>query len=232
MGRSEPTPATPEIPPARPDPPAEVPGTRGAALQGSEREGDQDEAVLPSVATAERGRRRVIALALTLTAVVAFALTRGGEPDSRGQDQARANPETPADPGIPSRPSNPSQGPPPQCSGVATTPAAPDPAEAVPAATADYYFQSSLESSLETAPDLVEVERGSSVFTVDGRTGTTVLRLAEAEGWRWLRRRESSGARTTPSRSCSASISSWGTERSSISGKAPPTPACTCWTDA
>jgi hypothetical protein len=60
--------------------------------------------------------------------------------------------------------------------------AAPDPAEAVPAATADYYFQSSLESSLGTAPDLVEVERGSSVFTVDGRTGTTVLRFAGGRG--------------------------------------------------
>ena len=52
----------------------------------------------------------------------------------------------------------------------------------MPAATADYYFQSSLESSLGTAPDLVEVERGSSVFTVDGRTGTTVLRFAGGGG--------------------------------------------------
>jgi hypothetical protein len=57
------------------------PGTRGAPLEGSEREADQDEAVPRSVATAERGRWRVIALALTLTAVVAFVLTRGGEPD-------------------------------------------------------------------------------------------------------------------------------------------------------
>jgi Concanavalin A-like lectin/glucanases superfamily len=182
MGRSEPTPAPPEIPPARLDPPAEGPGTLGAAFAGSEREGDQDEAVLPSVATAERGRWRVIALAFTLTAVVASAPTRGGEPGPGGQDQARENPETPANHAFPSRPSNPSPGPPPQCSGDATTPAAPDPAEAVPAATADYYFQGSLESSLGTAPDLVEVERGSSVFTVDGRTGTTVLRFAGGRG--------------------------------------------------
>jgi len=182
IGRSEPTPAPPEIPPARPDPPAEVPGTRGAALESSEREGDQDEAVPRSVATAERGRRRVIALALTLTAVVAFVLTRGGEPDPSGPDQARAYAEAPADPSFSSLPSNPSRGQPPQCSGEATTPAAPEPTEAVPAATADYYFQSSLESSLGTAPDLVEVERGSSVFTVDGRTGTTVLRFAGGGG--------------------------------------------------
>ena len=182
MGRSGPTPAPPEVPTGSPEPPAEVPGTRDAPLLGSENEGDRDEEVLPSVASAERGRWRVIALALTLTAVVAFALTRGGEPDPGGQDQVRADPETPADPALPSLPTDPSPGPPPQCSGGATTPAAPEPAQAVPAATADYYFQGSLESSLGTAPDLVEVERGSSVFTVDGRTGVTVLRFAGGRG--------------------------------------------------
>ncbi|MGA9162620.1 MAG: hypothetical protein WB297_17390, partial [Actinomycetota bacterium] len=52
----------------------------------------------------------------------------------------------------------------------------------MPAATADYYFQGSLESSLGAAPDLVEVEKGSSVFTVDGRTGVTVLRFAGGRG--------------------------------------------------
>src|SRR6185436_11273611 len=165
-------------PSARPDPQDEVPGTHGAPLEGSDRESDQDEAVPRSVATTERGRGRVIALALTLTAVVAFVLTRGGEPDPGGPDQARADAEAPADPGFPGLQSNPSRGQPPQCSADGTTPAAPEPTEAVPAATADYYFQSSLESSLGTAPDLVEVERGSSVFTVDGRTGTTVLRFA------------------------------------------------------
>ncbi len=181
MGRSEPTPAPPQAPPARHDPPAEVPGTRGAPLEGSEGEGDQDEAALPSGVTAERGRWRVIALALTLTAVVAFALTRGGETDPGGRDQARADAETPADPAAPSLPTDPSR-PPPQCSGDATTPAAPEPAQAVPAATADYYFQGSLESSLGTAPDLVEVESGSTAFTADGTTGVTVLRFAGGRG--------------------------------------------------
>jgi concanavalin A-like lectin/glucanase superfamily protein len=180
MGRSDPKPARAKSPSARPDPLDEVPGTRGAPLEGSEREGDQDEAVPRSVATA--GRWRVIALALTLTAVVAFVLTRGGELDPGGPEQARADAGAPADPSLPSLPSNPSLGQPPQCSADATTPAAPEPTEAVPAATADYYFQSTLESSLGTAPDLVQVERGSSVFTVDGGTGTTVLRFAVGGG--------------------------------------------------
>jgi hypothetical protein len=53
----------------------------------------------------------------------------------------------------------------------------------VPAtATADYYFQGSLESSLGAAPDLVEVEEGNSVFTVDRRTGVTVLSFAGGRG--------------------------------------------------
>jgi GNAT superfamily N-acetyltransferase len=52
----------------------------------------------------------------------------------------------------------------------------------VPAATADYYFQGSLESSLGTAPDLIEVEKGSSVFTADGESGVTVLRFAGGRG--------------------------------------------------
>jgi hypothetical protein len=182
MARSEPTPAPLEVAPARRDPPAEVPSTHGAPLEGSESEGNQNEAVLPSAAPAESARRRVIALALTLTAVVAFALTRGGEPDPGGQDQARSDPETPADPALPNLSTNPSPVPPPQCSGDATTPAIPAPADAVPAATADYLFQGSLGSSLGTVPDLVEVEGGSSVFTVDGRTGITVLRFAGGRG--------------------------------------------------
>jgi len=178
MGSSAPTPARQEAPPARSERPAEVPGTRAAPTDAPR----ENAGVPPSVATDERGRWRVIALALTLTAVVAFALTRGGELDPVGQDQARADPETPADPAFPVLPNNPSPGPPPPCSGDATTPAAPEPAQAVPAATADYYFQGSLESSLGTAPDLIEVEEGSSVFTVDGRTGVTVLRFAGGRG--------------------------------------------------
>jgi hypothetical protein len=163
-GRSEPKPAPPEVPPARPDAPAEVPGTRGA------------------VVAAERGRWRVIALALTLTAVVAFALMRGGDTDPGGREQARADAETPADPAVPSLPTEPSPGPLPPCSGDAATPAAPEPAQAVPAATADYYFQGSLESSLGTAPDLIEVEKGSSAFTADEGTGVTVLRFTGGRG--------------------------------------------------
>jgi Concanavalin A-like lectin/glucanases superfamily len=175
MGRSEPTPAPRDAPPTRSERPAEAPGTRAAPFDADR----EDEEVLRSVATAERGRWRVIALALALTAVVAFALTRGGEPDPGGRDQARADPETPADPAVPSPPADPRR----PCSGDATAPAAPEPAQAVPAtATADYYFQGSLESSLGAAPDLVEVEQGSGVFTVDGRTGVTVLRFAGGRG--------------------------------------------------
>jgi hypothetical protein len=181
MGRSEPTPAPPEVPPARPDAPAEIQGTRDRPFEGSGGEGDRDEARLPSVATAERGRWRVIALAFTLTAVVVYALTRGGGPDPGGRDQARADAEAPADPADPD-PRDPSPGPPPSCSGDGTTPAAPEPAQGVPAATADYYFQGSLESSLGTAPDLIEVEEGSSVFTADAGTGVTVLRFDGGRG--------------------------------------------------
>ena len=179
MGRSERTPAPPGVPRVRHDPPAEVQGTGGAHLEGSEGEGDRDGARLPSIASAERGRWRVFALALTLMAVVAVALTRGGETDPGGRDQARADAETPAAPAAPSLSTNP----PPQCSGDAATPAAPEPAQAVPAtATADYYFQGSLESSLGTAPDLVEIESGSTAFTADGTTGVTVLRFAGGRG--------------------------------------------------
>jgi concanavalin A-like lectin/glucanase superfamily protein len=183
MGRSEQRPAPPELPPARHQPPPEVQGRRGAPFDIAHGQGiDQDETILPSFGIAETGRWRVIALALTLTAVVAFALTRGGEPDPGGGDQARAVPGAPGGPAFPIPPNNPSPVPPPQCSGDATTPAAPEPARAVPAATADYYFQGSLESSLGTAPDLVEIEKGSSAFRVDRRTGVTVLRFAGGRG--------------------------------------------------
>jgi hypothetical protein len=121
----------------------------------------------------------VIALALTLTAVVAFALTRGG--DSNPGTEPNGKGETAMEPAT----SGPSTEPAalPACS---TDPPAsrpfPEPAESVPGATADYLFQSSLSSSLGTAPDLVPVEDGSSIFTVDGRTGTTVLRFAGGRG--------------------------------------------------
>jgi Concanavalin A-like lectin/glucanases superfamily len=181
MERSERTPPLPDVRAARPEPPAEVRSSRGAPPEGSGSEGDRGEAFRPSVGTAERGRWRVIALALTLTALVALALTRGGEPDP-GQDQAGADPGTQTDPAVPILPTNPSPGPPPQCSGGATPPATLERTETVPGPTADYLFQNSLGSSLGAAPDLVEVDRGSSVFTVDDTTGTTVLRFAGGRG--------------------------------------------------
>lgn len=177
MGQSESTPPPSDVRTDRPESPAQVTGMRGATPDAAR----DDEAVPPSVGTAERGRWRVIALALTLTALVAFALTRGGEADP-GRDQAGADPGTPSDPAFPILPTNPSPGQPPQCSGGATPPATLVRTETVPGPTADYLFQNSLGSSLGAAPDLVEVDRGSSVFTVDDRTGTTVLRFAGGRG--------------------------------------------------
>ena len=175
MERSGPPPAPPDVPPARPEP-ADV--ARSPA--GSEREGHREEVVPPSVGTAERGRWRVIVLALVLTGAIVFGLTRGGELDAQrsGQEQARAEPSGPTEPSAGGTP-------PPAlsaCSGDPTQADLAPPAQTVPAATADYLFQSSLKSSVGTAPDLEEVVRGSSLFIVDGTTGTTVLRFAGPPG--------------------------------------------------
>ena len=190
--------------------------------------------VLPSVGTAERGRWRVIALALTLTAVVAFALTRGGELDPGGRDQARADAETPADPAVPSLPTDPSPGPPPQCSGDATTPAAPEPAQAVPAATADYSSRARSKAAWEPTPipNSSRSRGGSSVFTADGRTGVTVLRFAGGRGLALAPTTHVIRSSGYSIELLFRSISSPGTGRSSTSRTAPPTMACTCWTDA
>jgi hypothetical protein len=139
-----------------------------------------DERILAAAARPERGRWRVTALALVLTGAIAFGLTRGGELDAArsGQEQARAEPAGPTEPSAGSTPPSLLVA----CSGGPTHADLAPPAQAVPASTADYLFQNSLVSSVGTAPDLEEIERGSSVFTVDGRTGTTVLRFARARG--------------------------------------------------
>jgi Concanavalin A-like lectin/glucanases superfamily len=173
---SEPAPARQAPAPAGSEAPPEAAGTRREHAGKDEELGDE---VPPPVHNAERGRWRVIALALALTAVVAFVLTRGGEPDpaSPGQDEQAAG-----------QPSGASAATTPlpillaPCSGDRRPPPPPEPGEAAPAATADYLFQDSLESSLGTAPDLVEVEDGSAVFTADLGTGVTVLRFAGGRG--------------------------------------------------
>ena len=121
----------------------------------------------------------MIALALTLTAVVAFALTRGGEPNKK--TEANAKGQAPMEP-VTSSPSTEAAALPSCSNDPPASQPFPEPAESVPGATADYLFQGSLSSSVGTAPDLVPIEDGSSIFTVDGRTGTTVLRFAGGRG--------------------------------------------------
>lgn len=172
---AEPPPAEPILADAPPETPDEVPDTHRETAREARQDEDEEE-LLPPVGSGERGRWQVIALALTLTAVVAFVLTRGGEPDPAG-----SNGKAPAGPAGPSPSTEPavlptcSDDPPPSLP-------FPEPSDAVPAATADYLFQGSLESSIGTAPKLVAVEEGSSVFTVDAATGTTVLRFAGSRG--------------------------------------------------
>jgi concanavalin A-like lectin/glucanase superfamily protein len=143
-------------------------------------DGPREEGSPPLVGPAERGRWRVIVLAVVLTGAVAFGLTRGGGSDP--QLARDGNGQTLAEPSAAS-PTTPPQVAPPSCSDRPAPPI-PEPADFVPAPTADYVFQSSLGSSLGHAPDLAGVGGGSGVFTVDGRTGTTVLRFAGGRGLR------------------------------------------------
>jgi hypothetical protein len=149
---------------------------RGGSLDA----GGENEEVLPAPAAAGRGRWRVIVLALVLTGAIVFGLTRGGELDVQrsGQEQARAEPAGPTEPITGSAPPSILVA----CSGQPAQADFAPPARAVPAPTADYLFQNSLVSSVGTAPDLLEVEGGSGVFTVDGTTGVTVLRFAGGKG--------------------------------------------------
>ena len=156
---------------------AEASDPRDAPVETTRQVEPREEGSPPPVGPAERGRWRVIVLAIVLTGAVAFGLTRGGgsDPqrarDGRGQALAEPNAASPAPPLVVPR----------TCSG-GPAPPIPEPAGIVPAPTADYVFQGSLESSIGHAPDLAGVGGGSGIFTVDGRTGTTVLRFAGGRG--------------------------------------------------
>jgi hypothetical protein len=180
MEETQPAPVRPAPLPVPTETQAEGPRTRPAPFRNDEARDDEEE-VLQPVANGERGRWRVIALALALTAAVAFGLTRGGEgdPDAAAKGTGPARSRTMP----PTQTTGPASAEPVPCS-VDPPPSRtiPEPADAVPAATADYLFQSSLSSSRGVAPDLDEIVGGSSIFTVDGRTGTTVLRFAGGRG--------------------------------------------------
>jgi Concanavalin A-like lectin/glucanases superfamily len=177
---SEQTRPRPAAPNAPAEPPPLIPEARAVGRERDPEERDRNDEVVSSHAAAEGGRWRVIALALTLTAVVAFALTRDGEPDPAGDRAAEEQvPTAPTGPGTPA----PASGLLPTCSGEPGSPSdLPPPADVVPGATADYLFQDALASALGNPPDLVEIGEGSSVFTVDASTGTTVLRFAGERG--------------------------------------------------
>jgi hypothetical protein len=175
--RSRPAASPPAVPEARSQrPQADASRSQGAAIDTTREHKGREEEAFARVGPA--GRWRVIVLAAVLTAAVAFALTRGGGSNpARGLDgkgRTRAEPSA----------ASPTTGPPiplSTCNG-GLPPPMPEPADIVPAATADYLFQGSLESSLGRAPDLAAVGAGSGVFTVDASTGTTVLRFAGGRG--------------------------------------------------
>lgn len=177
-GRPEPAATAPAAPRARSQRlPADVSDPQAAHTDSTRHEEGYEDDVAP-VGPAEHGRWRVIVLAIVLTAAVAFGLTRGGGSDPvRGLD---GRGRTPAEPSA----ASPTTGPPVPLTtcGGGLPPPIPEPADIVPAATADYLFQGSLESSLGRAPDLAGVGTGSGVFTVDANTGTTVLRFAGGRG--------------------------------------------------
>ena len=125
------------------------------------------------------GRARVIVLALTLAAAsFAFALIRDGGPDPvAAQGEARALPDATAQ--VPTAASPPA--PAGQCT-AAPVPRVLTPAGAVPAPTADYLFQGSLESSVGTAPDLIAIGRKRIAYTDQEMIGSTVLSFSDNTG--------------------------------------------------
>jgi len=121
----------------------------------------------------------VIVLALTLAAAsFAFALIRDGGPDPVAADgEARAAPDATAH--VPTASSPPvQQG---RCT-AAPVPRVLTPTAIVPAPTADYLFQGSLQSSVGTAPDLIAIGRKRIAFTDEEMIGSTVLSFSDNTG--------------------------------------------------
>ena len=141
----------------------------------------------PSAVITERGRWKVVALALVLTAAVAFGLTRGGESELArrpgGQEQARADAETPAGP---SR-FEPGNRPSPRVhrvpAGYRGRHRCPSPAGSRRLATADYLLP---ELAREQPGNRTRPHRGRGVAAASSRwtqgPGTTVLRFAGGRG--------------------------------------------------
>lgn len=130
-------------------------------------------------ARAGGGRVRVIVLALTLAAAsFAFALIRDGGPNPVAADgAARAVPDTTVQ--VPTAASPPA--PAGQCT-AAPVPRVLTPADIVPAPTADYLFQGSLESSVGAAPDLIPIGRKRIAYTDEEMIGSTVLSFSDNTG--------------------------------------------------
>ena len=144
-------------------------------------EAEEDERVDLPPASARGGRVRVIVLALTLAAAsFAFALIRDGGPNPVAADgEARPIPDaTTQVPRAASPPAPAQQG---QCT-AAPVPRVLTPTETVPAPTADYLFQGSLESSIGTAPDLIPVGRKRIAYTDEEMIGSTVLSFSDNTG--------------------------------------------------
>lgn len=150
--------------------------------EGQPRDPVEAEEIEPDDRPAARGRGgriRVIALALTLAAAsFAFALIRDGGPDPVAADgDARAIPDATAE--VPTASSPPvQQG---QCT-AAPVPRVLTPTGIVPAPTADYLFQKSLESSVGKAPDLIPIGRKRIAYTDEQMIGSTVLSFSDNTG--------------------------------------------------
>jgi len=154
-----------------------------------------DEGVPPAMQAEVAGRRwAVIVLAFTVVAAGfagGFILRTTPEPSAalggvEGEREPPAVPETPAGDGPTSTPTAAPPTGPDGCSDEGVNPPialAPEPAVSADI-TADYRFQNSLASSVGTAPDLVEIGQGSSVFADEAVLGRTraVLRFAGGRG--------------------------------------------------